>query len=155
MDIALDRIDRRLLECLQRNARATHVELSQQVHLSAPQCLRRVRQLEERGVIRGYVAQVRAETVGFGVTAFVSIALDRDQMKRAREVEQMIRDFPEIVECYTISGDFDYLLKVVAPDLKGLSDLLTDRLMRIPGVASTRSSVCLEEIKPPAPLPLD
>jgi Lrp/AsnC family leucine-responsive transcriptional regulator len=89
-----------------------------------------------------------------GVTAFVSINIDREQFKKVREVEKGIRLFPEILECYTISGDFDYLLKVVATDLKALSNFLTDRLMQVPGVSGVRSMVCLEEIKQASPLPL-
>ncbi|HVL57836.1 MAG TPA: Lrp/AsnC family transcriptional regulator [Burkholderiaceae bacterium] len=153
-NFTLDRFDRGILQALQQNGRASNVELSERVHLSAPQCFRRVRQLEQRRVIKRYAALVDAEALGFGVTAFVSIALDREQAKRARRLESLIKEFPEIVECYTISGEYDYLLKVVARDLRGLSELLTDRLMQIPGVAATRSTVCLETIKPLSPLPV-
>ena len=88
------------------------------------------------------------------MTAFVNLNIAREQFKQVRELEKAIRQFPEILECYTISGDFDYLLKVVATDLKSLSSFLTDRLMQVPGVAGVRSMVCLEEIKPASPLPL-
>jgi Lrp/AsnC family leucine-responsive transcriptional regulator len=151
----LDTIDRRLVAALQRDARATNVQLSARVHLSAAQCLRRVRSLEQRGVIRGYAAQVDAGRLGYAVTAYVSIAIGREESKRAREVERLINDFPEIVECHAISGDFDYMLKVVAHDLKSLSDFLTDRLLQLPGVAGVRSAICLEQIKAAAPLPVD
>ena len=151
----LDTIDRRLVAALQRDARATNVQLSARVHLSAAQCLRRVRSLEQRGVIRGYAAQVDAGRLGYAVTAYVSIAIGREEAKRAREVERLINDFPEIVECHAISGDFDYMLKVVAHDLKSLSDFLTDRLLQLPGVAGVRSAICLEQIKAAAPLPVD
>jgi Lrp/AsnC family transcriptional regulator, leucine-responsive regulatory protein len=151
----IDRYDHALIDALQTNARATHVELAEIVHLSAPQCLRRVRALEARGVIRSYAARLEPATVGIGVEAFVALAIDRDQSKRVRQIERMINTFPEIVECHTISGDFDYLIRVVARDLKGLSEFLTDKLMQIPGVAGTRSMICMEEIKPLSPLPLD
>lgn len=151
----LDRYDRILLQALQENGRASNVELSEKVNLSAPQCYRRVRRLEAEGLIRGYAAQVVPAAIGMTVVAFVSLNIDREQYKKAREMEQTIRQFPEILECYTISGDFDYLLKVVARDLKSLSNFLTDRLMQVPGVSGVRSMVCLEEIKPPSPLPLD
>jgi Lrp/AsnC family leucine-responsive transcriptional regulator len=78
-----------------------------------------------------------------------------EQFGRVREFEQIIRDFPQILECHTVSGDSDYLLKVVARDLKALSQFLTDRLMQIPGVANVRSMICMEEIKPPSPLPVE
>ena len=150
----LDRYDRILLRTLQARGRASNVELSEQVNLSAPQCYRRVQRLENEGLIRGYAAQVEPAAIGLGVTAFVSLSIAREQFKQVRKLEKAIRAFPEILECYTISGEFDYLLKVVASDLKSLSGFLTDRLMQVPGVAGVKSMVCLEEIKPPSPLPL-
>lgn len=150
----LDRYDRILLRTLQANGRASNVELSEQVNLSAPQCYRRVQRLEKDGIIRGYAAQVEPAAIGLGVVAFVNLNIAREQFKQVRKLEKAIRLFPEILECYTISGDFDYLLKVAASDLKSLSAFLTDRLMQVPGVAGVRSMVCLEEIKPSSPLPL-
>jgi Lrp/AsnC family leucine-responsive transcriptional regulator len=151
----LDRYDRILLRALQRDGRASNVELSEQAHLSPPQCYRRVKRLETEGIIRGYTAQVAPAGIGLGVVAFVSLNIDREQFKKVRELEKAIRQFPEILECYTISGDFDYLLKVVAADLKSLSNFLTDRLMQVPGVSGVRSMVCLEEIKQASALPVD
>ncbi|MFL9924188.1 Lrp/AsnC family transcriptional regulator [Herbaspirillum lusitanum] len=149
-----DRYDKIILETLQARGRASNVELSEQVNLSPPQCYRRVQRLESEGVIRGYAAQVEPAALGLDVIAFVNLSLAREQFKQVRTVEKAIRQFPEILECYTISGDFDYLLKVAATDLKSLSAFLTDRLMQVPGVAGVKSMVCLEEIKPPSPLPL-
>lgn len=149
-----DRFDRIIIESLQKNGRASNVELSEKVNLSPPQCYRRVQRLEQEGVIRGYTAQVEPGALGLGVIAFVSLGLAREQFKQVRSVEQAIRQFPEILECYTISGDFDYLLKVAATDLKSLSSFLTDRLMQVPGVAGVRSMVCMEEIKAASPLPV-
>ena len=151
MDI--DGIDRKILRELQHHGRVSNVDLAAQVHLSAPQCFRRVRGLEERAVIRGYSAQVAPQALGFSVTAYVSMNIDGEAFGRVREIEACVRDFPEILECHTVSGDYDYLLKVVAKDLKSLSQFLTDRLMQIKGVADVRSMICLEEIKPPSPLP--
>lgn len=150
----LDRYDRIILRTLQENGRASNVELSDKANLSAPQCYRRVRRLETDGIIRSYMAQVDPSAIGLGVVAFVSLNIHREQFKHVRALEKAIRQFPEILECYTISGDFDYLLKVVATDLKSLSAFLTDRLMQVPGVSGVRSMVCLEEIKPASPLPL-
>lgn len=151
----IDRYDRILLHALQLNARASNVELSDQASLSAPQCYRRVRRLETVGIIRGYAAQIAPAAIGLDVVAFVSLSIDREQFKKVRELEQAIRQFPEILECYTISGDFDYLLKVVSTDLKSFSNFLTDRLMQVPGVSGVRSMVCLEEIKQAGALPVD
>ncbi len=112
-----------------------------------------MRALEERGVIRGYAARVAPESLGLGVTAFVSLNIDGGRFDRVREIEAHIRGFPQILEAHTVSGDYDYLLKVVAKDLKSLSQFLTDRLMQIPGVADVKSMICMEEVKPPSALP--
>jgi DNA-binding Lrp family transcriptional regulator len=151
----LDALDRKILDVLQSDGRASNVEISAKVHLSAPQCFRRVRSLEERGVIRAYRAQVQPEALGLGVMAYVSLSIDGGQFGRVREIEASIRDFPQILECHTVSGDHDYLLKVVARDLKSLSQFLTDRLMQVPGVDDVRSMICMEEVKSPAALPVD
>lgn len=151
----LDMIDRKILENLQLSGRMTNVELAAAIHLSAPQCFRRVRALEERGVIRGYHARVEAAAVGLDVTAYVSLNIVGNAFGQVREIEAQLRDFPQVLECHIVSGDCDYLIKVVARDLKALSHFLTDRLMQVPGVANVRSMICLEEIKPAAALPCD
>ena len=151
----MDNYDKNILRHLQADGRMSNFQLAESIHLSPPQTLRRVRLLEEQKVIRGYVAQVSAEAIGLGVMAFVSLSLDREQFRNVREVERNIMAFPDIIECHTISGDFDYILKVVAPDLKSLSQFLTDRLMQVPGVATLRSMICMEEIKPVSSMPID
>ena len=155
MAAEFDGIDRKILRALQAAGRATNVELAGKVHLSAPQCFRRVRALEERGVIRGYTARLDAEALGLGVTAYVSVSIAGDQFGRVRDIEAQIRAYPQILECHAVSGDYDYLLKVVAHDLKSLSTFLTDRLMQVPGIDDVRSMICLEEIKPASPLPIE
>ena len=147
--------DRKIVAALQRHGRASNVELAAEVHLSAPQCFRRTRALEERGVIRGYAASVDAAALGLGVMAYVSVRIAGDQFGRVREIEQAIAAWPQILECHAVSGDSDYLLKVVAHDLKALSHFLTDRLMQTPGVDDVRSMIVLEEVKPPSPLPVE
>jgi len=151
----MDVYDRSILRHLQQDGRMSNLSLAERIHLSAPQTLRRVRTLEEKGVIRAYIAQVAPEALGLGVMAFVNLSLDREQFRNVREVERQLKAFPEIIECHTISGDFDYILKVVASDLKSLSQFLTDTLMQVPGVASLRSMICMEEIKPVSGLPID
>ncbi|WIT11100.1 Lrp/AsnC family transcriptional regulator [Paucibacter sediminis] len=150
----LDAIDSKILEILQRDGRISNVDLAAQIHLSPPQCFRRVRALEERGVLQGYRALVAPASLGLGVTAFVSLNIEAQAFARVRELEALLRDFPQILECHTVSGDCDYLLKVVASDLKALSQFLTDKLMQLEGVADVRSMICLEEIKPPSGLPV-
>jgi len=151
----LDAIDRKILSTLQGSGRASNVELAAQIHLSAPQSFRRVRSLEERGVIRGYAAQVDAAALGLSVRAYVSVRIAGDQFGRVREIEREIAAWPQILECNAVSGDSDYLLKVVARDLKSLSQFLTDELMQLAGVDDVQSMIGLEEIKPVSPLPVD
>jgi Lrp/AsnC family leucine-responsive transcriptional regulator len=153
MPSELDAIDRKILDTLQLSGRISNVDLATQVHLSAPQCLRRVRALEERGVLRGYAARVAPQSLGLGVVAYVSLNIHGGAFDRVRDIEARIRDFPQILECHTVSGDHDYLLKVVTRDLKALSQFLADQLMQIPGVDDVRSMICLEEIKALSPLP--
>jgi Lrp/AsnC family leucine-responsive transcriptional regulator len=155
MSKSLDALDRKILRALQRQGRASNIDLAAEVHLSAPQCFRRVRALEERGVIRGYHAAVDPAAVGLEVTAYVSLNIESAAFARVRAIEAEIRSYEQILECHSVSGDSDYLLKVVARDLKALSLFLTDRLMQIDGVADVRSMICLEEIKPPSALPTD
>lgn len=151
----LDAIDCKILEVLQQDGRISNVDLATAVQLSAPQCFRRVRALEERGVVRGYRALVNPEALGLGVTAFVSLSIESSAFGRVREIEALLREIPELLELHMMSGDADYLLKLVARDLKQLGSLLTDRLMQIEGVADVRSMVCLEELKPPSGLPIN
>jgi len=150
----VDNYDLNILRHLQDDGRISNLQLAEKIHLSPPQTLRRVRALEEANVIRSYTAQVAPEAIGLGVMAFVSLSLDREQNRNAREIERHLRAFPDIIECHTISGDFDYLLKVVASDLKSLSQFLTDKLMQVQGVGNLRSMICMEEIKPVSSLPI-
>ena len=150
----MDNYDLSILRHLQEDGRISNLQLAEKIHLSPPQTLRRVRALEEANVIRAYTAQVAPEAIGLGVMAFVSLSLDREQYRNVREIERNLRAFPDIIECHTISGDFDYLLKVVAIDLKSLSQFLTDKLMQVQGVGNLRSMICMEEIKPVSALPI-
>lgn len=152
--VRMDLYDKKILWHLQADGRISNLELAEKIHLSPPQTLRRVRNLEQQNIIRGYAASVDREALGLAVMAYVNLSLDREQYRNVREVERRIMAFPDIIECHTISGDFDYLLKVVAADLKALSQFLTDKLMQVPGVGNVRSMVCMEEIKPVSGLPI-
>ena len=151
---ALDRIDRRLLEALQADARLTTAELAQQVALSPSPCWRRVKRLEALGLVRGYHAELDPERLGWGVTAFVQVTLERHELALGDRFEQAVRAMPEIVACHNVSGAYDYLLQVLARDLKALSQFLMDTLMTLPSVDNVRSSVCLDRIKSTGALPL-
>ena len=146
-DIALDRIDRRILEHLQAHGRATNLELAEAANLSPAQCLRRHRRLEELGLIHGYAARLNARHIGLGVTAFIHVTMARGHVDELPKFQDLIADMKQILECYSVTGDFDYVLKVVTRDLPALSRFLMDTLVRLPGVAAVRSSVCMDEVK--------
>jgi Lrp/AsnC family transcriptional regulator, leucine-responsive regulatory protein len=154
-DENFDRTDRRLLRALQTDAKASLAVLAERVHLSQAQVHRRVRRLEEAGLIRSYAAVVDRERLGLGVVAFVGFSLAAEQNKRLREVEKQINGYAQILEVYAVSGEHDYLVKIVADDLKALSAFLSDQLMQIPGVMNVKSTICLEELKNTTALPID
>lgn len=154
-DENLDRTDRRLLRALQNDAKASLAVLAERVHLSQAQVHRRVRRLEEAGLIRGYAAIVDREQFGLGVVAFIGFSLAAEQNKHLREVEKQINGYGQILEVYAVSGEHDYLVKIVADDLKALSAFLSDQLMQIPGVMNVKSTICLEELKNTTALPID
>lgn len=153
-NLTIGAVDLRILKALQENARLSNVELSEKVNLSPSQCYRRLRRLEEAGVVQGYTVRVDPETVGLDVTAFVSVSLGKHGENPAARFAESVRDIPEILECHSVTGEADYLLRVTAPDLKAFSDFLMHRLMSIPGVDSVRSSIALECIKRQTALPL-
>lgn len=153
-DLDLDRIDRKILALLQARGRASNLELAEAVGLSPAQCHRRHRRLEEQGFIAGYAARLNAASLHLGVTAFIEVTMEKGHIRDLKRFTDVVVDIPEIMECYSVTGDFDYVIKVVARDLKSLSQFLMDQLMRLPGVNSVRSSICLDEIKCTTALPL-
>ena len=153
--INLDAVDRRILDHLQGHARATALELAEAAHLSPAQCNRRHRRLEALGLITGYETRLHAPRLGLHVVAFVNVTMERGHIRELGKFKALVGDLAQIQECYAVTGDSDYVMKVVARDLKSLSDFLMDTLMRSPGVQSVRSTVCLDEIKCTAALPVD
>ena len=150
----LDAIDRRILACLQDHARLSNVELARQVGLSPSPCLRRVRALEETQVIRRYVTLLDPAKVGLAVSVFVAVTLER-QIESALEIfEHAVQQRPEVVECYLMTGEADYLLRVVVGDLAAYERFLMDHLTRVPGVASIKSSFALKQVAYRTALPL-
>ncbi len=150
----LDVIDRRILAELQRNGRASTVELSEHVHLSPAQCYRRQKRLEEAGLIRDYVARLDSEKMGYSVVAFVSVTIANGPYKQPQKFQHAIAGIAEIQECHTVTGEADYLLKVVAPDLKAFSSFLMERLTKLFDITNTTSMVSLEELKQTYALPI-
>ena len=151
---ALDVIDRRILRCLQENARLSSAELAQKVGLSVSPVWRRVRALEEAGVITGYRALVDPASVGLPVNVFVHVSLEKQIEPELEAFEAAIRRRPEVMECYLMTGDADYLLRVVVPDLAEYERFLMDHLTRVRGIASIKSSLALRPVKHGTGLPL-
>jgi Lrp/AsnC family leucine-responsive transcriptional regulator len=151
----LDRIDLSILRCLQNDGRLSNVELSGRVNLSAAQCWRRVQALERYGLIASYTAVLNREELAFGVLAFANISFDKAQHRKLADLLRVIKDCPEVLECHSVTGDYDYLLKIVARDLKSYEAFLHLKLMRGPGIVSVQSVVCLSVVKSTTSLPID
>ena len=150
----LDRVDRRLLDVLQRDGRLSNVALAERVHLSPSPCLRRVKALEHDGVIEGYRAVLDREAVGLGLTVFVELKVEGHSEAVATAIEEAVADLPEVVACHLVSGDADFLLEVVVADLRAYERLLLGELLKLPSVADVRSNFAIRTVKAPAPLPL-
>jgi Lrp/AsnC family leucine-responsive transcriptional regulator len=150
----LDRVDRRILDVLQVEGRVSNVALAERVHLSPSPCLRRVKALEEDGVISGYRAMLEREAVGLGLTVFVEIKVEGHSEKLAAALEAAVAAMPEVVSCHLVSGAADFLLEVVVPDLRSYERLLLEKLLGLPGVQDVRSNFAIRTMKPPSPLPL-
>lgn len=152
--IRLDEIDAKILEQLQQNARLPNVDLANRVGLSPAPCLRRVRALEEAGVIRGYAALLDPGAVDLGVTIFVQIWLTAQAAEPMEMFEEAIVKRPEVMDCYLMTGEPDYLLRVVVPDVASYERFLKESLTRIASVSSIRSTFALKQVKYSTALPL-
>ncbi|HQR72033.1 MAG TPA: Lrp/AsnC family transcriptional regulator [Burkholderiaceae bacterium] len=152
--LPLDRTDVRILEVLQNEGRLSNQEVAERVSLSPSPCLRRIKRLEEQGVIRGYVALVDAERVGLGLLAYVSVKLEKRGKMPMEEFRARVQGWPEVLSCYAMTGEMDYLLHVQVEDLQHFSRFVMDRLLRQPGVVDVKSSFALECIKDTTALPL-
>ena len=150
----LDTLDLAILAELQRDGSLTNVELARRVNLSPSPCLARVRALESSGAIRGYVALVDPEAVGLGVSVFISISLREQNTATLAEFERRIDACDDVMECYLMTGDADYLLRVVVPDIRALERFILDRLSPIPGVEKIRSSFTLKQVRYKTALPM-
>lgn len=150
----LDRVDIQLLEALQHDGRATNQALGERVHLSASQVSRRVQRLEDAGLIDRCVTLLRASRVGLTVTAFTRVTLERHGESQNDAFDRTVRLMPEVLECYSVTGPYDYQLRIVSADLESFAQFMMHRLMRLPGVRGVESSVVLQEIKRTTELPL-
>lgn len=153
-NMALDSIDRRILAELQRDGRITNQALAERVGLSPTPCLRRVKLLEAAGVIRGYVAMVEQKAVDLPVSVFISIKLERQREEELDRFAGAVARWPEVMECYLMTGQRDYLLRVVCADLPAYERFLKEKLTRLDGVASIESSFALSQVKHTNVLPI-
>lgn len=152
---ALDGIDRRLLAELQAEGRVTNVDLAKRVGLTAPPCLRRVRTLEEAGVIRGYHADLDASRLGFTITVFAMVSLKSQAEEDLRAFENHIKALPEVRECHMLNGEIDFILKIVSKDLQSFQEFLTSKLTPAPNVASVKTSLTIRTAKSEPGVPLE
>ncbi|MGE8320221.1 MAG: Lrp/AsnC family transcriptional regulator [Comamonas sp.] len=156
---ALDKLDRAILHCLQGNGRETYDVIGEQVGLSPSAVLRRVKRLEEAGVIDHYVALVRPEAVGLGMTAYLNVRLEKFTDAHKRSPMDLFRTsvagWPEVVECVALTGEMDYLLRVVVADMAHYSRFVMDTLLRHPSVQDCKTSFVLERVKNTTALPLE
>jgi Lrp/AsnC family transcriptional regulator, leucine-responsive regulatory protein len=150
----LDLVDRRLLEVLQREGRLSNVALAERVHLSPSPCLRRLKALEQAGVIDGYRAVLDREAIGLGLTVFVEIKVEGHSEDTAAAIEDAVAKMPEVVSCHIVSGAADFLLEVVVPDLRAYERLLLGSLLKLPSISDVRSNFAIREVKAASPLPL-
>ena len=150
----LDPIDRQLLTELQAEGRVTNVELAQRVGLTAPPCLRRVRALEDAGIIRGYHADLDLAKLGFAITVFALVSLKSQAEEALRQFEDHMRTLPEVRECHMLNGEIDFILKIVSKDLQSFQEFLTSKLTPAPNVASVKTSLTIRTAKQEPGIPL-
>lgn len=141
-----DAIDQKILEALQADGRITNQELADQIGLSPSPCLRRVRQLETAGIISRYVALVDPEALGLSVTAFVRVRLDQQDDRHLEAFEAAVSHFPQVMECYLMTGEADYQLRILVKSLTQFEDFLRHSLTRVPGVANVTTSFALRPV---------
>jgi len=151
---ALDRTDRKILDLLQRDGRLANVELAEKVALSPSPCLRRVRALEEAGVVRQYVALLDPGKVGLALLAYVNVKLEKRGKMPIDDFSKAVQAWPEVVACYSMTGDMDYLLRVQVADLDHYTRFMMERLLKQAGVIDVKSNFVLERIKDTTALPL-
>jgi Lrp/AsnC family leucine-responsive transcriptional regulator len=150
----LDDIDRRILDALQADGRMTAQELAERAGLSPSPCARRVRMLEDAGVIKNYVAVVDQVAVGLPISVFASVKLERQREEELDRFAEAVLRWPEVVDCYLMTGQRDYLMRIVVPDLESYERFLKEKLTRLKGVGSIESSFALGQLKHANALPI-
>ena len=151
----MDVIDQKQLALLQDNGRMTNVELAQKVGLTAPPCLRRIRALEQAGIIRAYHADIDASKMGYSITVFAMVSLKSQAESDLRAFETYLQSIPEVRECHMLNGEIDFILKIVARDLQSFQELLTSRLTSAPNVNSVKTSLTIRTAKDLPGVPIE
>ncbi len=153
-NINLDATDLKIINILQESAKISNAELAQRIGLTPSPCLSRVRALEAAGVIKRYVALVAPNTVGLPISVFIHVALERQVDRSLERFESEMQQYQEVMECYLMTGDSDYLIRVLVPDIVTLEHFIVDKLSKIAGVSNIKSSFALKQVKYKTALPI-
>lgn len=151
----LDQIDRKILRHLQENARITNADLAEKVGLSPTPCLRRLRRLESDGVIKGYRTEINKDAVGISVTVLIYVKLEKEDDSSLRAFEQEMQNEPSVMECFLVTGKFDYFMRVVVPTLTSYESFLSEKLLKVVNVSTVESSFILREVSSKKVLPMN
>lgn len=152
--IELDKLDQRILAILQQEGRISNQQLAEQVGLSPAACWRRVRTLEETGIIKGYSAHLAPEMVGRGLCVLVNLSLQRHTIDSTAEIEQKVSSYPEVLQCFAVTGNADFVLRVVVPDMVSYDRFLNEKIFTLQGIAQVHSNFALREIKNTQTIPV-
>ncbi|NWN91126.1 Lrp/AsnC family transcriptional regulator [Marinobacter adhaerens] len=152
--VELDKLDQRILEVLQRDGRISNQQLAAQVSLSPAACWRRVRALEESGVITGYSAHLAPERIGLGLCVLVNLSLQRHTIDSTAEIERQVSSYPEVLQCFAVTGNADFVLRVIVPDMVSYDRFLNEKIFTLQGIAQVNSNFALREIKNTQTIPV-
>ena len=153
--VELDKLDRKILSALQQDGRISNQLLAEQVGLSPAACWRRVRTLEESGVIQGYSAGVDPERIGQGLCVLVNLSLQRHNIDSTAEIEQQVSSYPEVLQCFAVTGNADFVLRVIVPDMASYDRFLNEKIFTLQGIAQVNSNFALREIKNTETIPVE
>ncbi|MCM0611277.1 Lrp/AsnC family transcriptional regulator [Marinobacter sediminum] len=153
--VELDKLDRRILAALQQDGRISNQLLAEQVGLSPAACWRRVRTLEETGVIQGYSARVDPQLMGQGLCVLVNLSLQRHNIDSTAEIEQQVSSYPEVLQCFAVTGTADFVLRVIVPDMASYDRFLNEKIFTLKGISQVNSNFALREIKNTETIPVE
>ncbi|WP_417546233.1 Lrp/AsnC family transcriptional regulator [Marinobacter sp.] len=152
--VGLDKLDQRILAILQRDGRISNQHLAEQVGLSPAACWRRVRSLEDTGIVTGYSAQLAPERIGQGLCVLINLSLQRHTIDSTAEIEQQVSSYPEVLQCFAVTGNADFVLRVIVPNMASYDRFLNQKIFTLQGIAQVNSNFVLREIKNTQSIPL-